>query len=77
MKVLLSHAGVSVTKNVGLFNPMILSGTILVNGAVAFVYSEWFLDPVFDALNRPDLLPAIYQVSQALTWLIPQFEEVK
>lgn len=56
-------------KNVGLFNPLTLSGTIIVNGAAASVHSEWFLDSVFDALGRPDLLPATYQVGHYLSWL--------
>ena len=50
-------------KNVGLFNPLTLSGTIIVNGAVASVHSEWFLDSAFDTIGGPDLLPAAYQVS--------------
>ena len=65
----ISGAGATVAKNVGLFNPLTLSGTIIVNGAVSSVHSEWFLDSVFDAIGRPDLLPATYQVSHWLRWL--------
>lgn len=47
----------------GLWAPLTGSGTILVDGVAASVHSDWYLDPIFDAIGRPDLLPAIYQVS--------------
>lgn len=56
-------------KYVGLFNPLTLSGTIIVNGAVASVHSEWFLDSAFAAFGRTDLVPATYQASHRPRWI--------
>ena len=47
----------------GLFNPLTLGGSILVNDVAASVHSEWFLDDLFDSLKLTALLPAAYQVS--------------
>ena len=46
----------------GLFNPFTLGGTIVVDNVVASVHSDWFLDPLYDWLHIPHLLPATYQV---------------
>lgn len=47
----------------GLWAPYTASGTIVVDGVAASVHSEWYLDGVFDAIGRPDLLPQVYQAS--------------
>lgn len=46
----------------GLFNPLTLGGSILVNDVAASVHSEWFLDDLFDSLKLTALLPAAYQI---------------
>jgi hypothetical protein len=46
----------------GLFNPFTPAGTLVVNGVVASVHSEWFLDRLMDRLGAEHLLPAVYQV---------------
>lgn len=48
----------------GVYNPFTMSGTIVVDGVVASVRSEWFLDAITpDPLAR--YLPCLYQ---ALLW---------
>lgn len=47
----------AVTK-AGLFAPVTASGTVVVGGVVASTYSDWVLDPLFDALGAPHKLPA-------------------
>jgi hypothetical protein len=46
----------------GLYNPYTMTGTIVINGGVASVHSDWFLDGVFDKMGLTHLLPAAYQV---------------
>ncbi|KAG6550003.1 hypothetical protein Mapa_008515 [Marchantia paleacea] len=53
---------VSVTFQNGLYNPLTMSGTIIVSGVVASVHSEWFLDHIFDALRMSSSLPVAYQL---------------
>ena len=55
-------AGVSTTYSKGLYNPLTLSGTIIVDGVVASVHSDWFLDTALNALGVPGWLPVAYQV---------------
>lgn len=55
-------AGVSITYSKGLYNPLTLSGTIIVDGVVASVHSDWFLDTALNALGVPGWLPVAYQV---------------
>lgn len=57
---------VTVVSKQGLWAPYTSRGTIVVNGVVASVHSEWILDGLLETLGRPDLLPAIYQVSPGL-----------
>ena len=45
----------------GLYNPLTLSGTIIVGGVAASVHSDWFLDSIFHTLLIPAWLPAAYQ----------------
>ena len=54
-----------VTKE-GLWAPYTAAGTIVVDGVAASVHSDWILDGIFDAIGRPDLLPAVYQASAFL-----------
>ncbi|KAI8475604.1 MAG: hint module-domain-containing protein [Monoraphidium minutum] len=42
----------------GLFAPVTASGTLVVGGVVASAYSDWVLDPLFDALGATASLPA-------------------
>lgn len=46
----------------GLWAPYTRQGTIVVNGVVASVHSEWILDGLLELVGRPDLLPVVYQV---------------
>ena len=62
MSSFLLAAGITTTVGKGLYNPLTLSGTILVNGMVASVHSDWFLDAAFDALDISGWLPSAYQV---------------
>ena len=39
-----------------------MSGTIIVDGVVASVHSDWFLDPMFDSMGFTHLLPSTYQL---------------
>ncbi len=57
-------AGISTTYRRGLYSPLTLSGTIVVDGDVASVHSDRFLDTNFDALGVPGWLPGAYQVRQ-------------
>ncbi|XP_024534947.1 uncharacterized protein LOC9658011 [Selaginella moellendorffii] len=52
---------ISIVTKPGLYNPLTLQGTIVVNGVAASVHSEWFLDALFDALGLTVYLPAAYQ----------------
>lgn len=47
----------------GLYNPYTKSGTIVVNGVVASVHSQWFADALFDHFGITEWLPAFYQVA--------------
>ena len=49
--------GITATLGTGAFNPLTLSGTIVVDGVVASAHSDWFLDGVVSA----DLQGQIYQ----------------
>ena len=57
-----THAGVSHVVEQGLYAPMTLGGTVIVNGVAASVHSEWFLDGLFDFLGQTHMLPSAYQV---------------
>lgn len=46
----------------GLWAPYTRHGTIVVNGVVASVHSDWILDSLLESMGRPDLLPLVYQV---------------
>lgn len=48
----------------GLFNPFTLSGTIVVNGVVASVHSEWLLDDLVTSPEYSRYLPIFYQVCE-------------
>ena len=55
------QSAVTATKMItatGLYNPLTLSGTIVVNGVAASAHSEWFLD----GLVPTSWLPIVYQV---------------
>ncbi|EFJ16220.1 hypothetical protein SELMODRAFT_421866 [Selaginella moellendorffii] len=54
-------APLPVTRIPGLFNPLTLQGTIVVNGVAASVHSDWFLDTLFDTFGLTAYLPAAYQ----------------
>lgn len=45
----------------GLYNPLTLGGTIIIDGVATSVHSEWFLDPLFEKLGLVAWLPAAYQ----------------
>ena len=51
-------AGVATEVEYGAFNPLTLSGTIIVDGVVASAHSDWFLDGIVSA----DAQARIYQV---------------
>ncbi|MCO5595872.1 hypothetical protein L7F22_049923 [Adiantum nelumboides] len=53
---------ISVSRSQGLYNPLTMSGTIVVDGVVASVHSEWFLDPLLDAMGLTHWLPFAYQI---------------
>ena len=55
---------VAVVSKPGLWAPYTRQGTIVVDGVIASVHSDWILDGLLERLGRPDLLPAIYQVSR-------------
>ena len=55
---------VSLVRKTGLWAPYTGQGTIVVNGVVASVHSDWLLDILLDWIGRPDLLPRIYQVGR-------------
>ncbi|CAL8465466.1 g5002 [Coccomyxa elongata] len=57
-----SVTSITTTYQRGLYNPLTLSGNILVDGMVASVHSDWFLDATFDALRITGWLPGAYQV---------------
>ena len=42
----------------GMFAPVTAEGTVVVDGVVASCYSDWVLDPLFDALGLAHRLPA-------------------
>ncbi|XP_024535844.1 warthog protein 4 [Selaginella moellendorffii] len=48
-------------EKVGLYNPLTLSGSIMVNNVLASTHSEWFLDSIFDAVGATEYLPYAYQ----------------
>src|SRR4030095_9137871 len=52
-----SVAGVTTRVEVGAFNPLSRSGTIVVDGVVASAHSDWFLDGIASA----DVQGAVYQ----------------
>ena len=62
----MASEGTSTVWQLGLYTPFTFGGTIVVDDVVASVHSDWFLDPLFDWLNITHLLPATYQVSNAL-----------
>lgn len=47
----------------GLVAPYTPEGTIFVDGVLASIHSEWFLDGMFDALGMTSLVPTAYQAS--------------
>lgn len=55
----------------GLWAPYTSYGTIVVNGVVASVHSEWILDGFLELIGRPDLLPLLYQVQHQSSSLRP------
>ena len=56
-------ADISMKKMQGLFNPYTMGcDTIIVDGVVASVHTQWFLDPLFDNLGITHLLPSSYQL---------------
>ena len=57
-----SVVGKELVERQGLFNPYTFATTIVVNGVAASSHSEWILDPLFDLIGRPDLLPTVYEV---------------
>ena len=63
-------AHVEAVSKQGLWAPYTRHGTIVVNGVVASVHSDWVLDSLLEFVGRPDLLPLIYQVcpASAFTW---------
>ena len=56
---------VSRVAKAGLFAPVTASGTVVVDGVVASAYSDWVLDPLFDALGATHKLPAAMHVVHA------------
>lgn len=51
------------SEELGLYNPYIRGGNIIVNNLVVSVHSEWILDDAVKALSLPyDCLPDIYEV---------------
>lgn len=46
----------------GLFNPLTMSGNILVNNVHVSVHSDWFLDSALDAVGLTHWLADVYQV---------------
>ena len=57
--------GVTTVRRVGMFAPVTASGTIVVDGVVASTYSDWILDPIFDALGLTSKLPAAMHIVHA------------
>ena len=55
-------AGISTTTLPGLYNPITLTGSIIVDGVAASVHSDWFLDELADATGMTSYLPMAYQV---------------
>ena len=55
-------AQVGAVSKKGLWAPYTQHGTIVVNGVVASVHSDWILDSLLESIGRPDLLPLVYQV---------------
>lgn len=56
---------VSIVHRAGLFAPVTSSGTVVVDGVVASTYSDWALDPLFDALGLSHKLHAAMHVVHA------------
>ena len=56
------HVGITVEKVRGLYNPITLSGSIIVDGVAVSVHSDWFLDASASAAGMTHMLPAAYQV---------------
>ncbi|XP_024520612.1 warthog protein 6-like [Selaginella moellendorffii] len=52
---------ISKVEKLGLYNPLTLSGNIMVNNVLASAHSEWFLDSIFDAVGATEYLPYAYQ----------------
>ena len=49
----------------GLFAPVTTSGVVIVDGVVASSYSDWILDPLFDAFGLAHKLPAAMHIVHA------------
>lgn len=63
--------GMGATFAQGLYNPFTLSGTILVDGVLASVHSEWFLDNAWgEALGLTPFLPT--DVTRQALYIAPQ-----
>jgi len=60
-------ANVTTERREGLFKPLTASGTIVVDGVVASVHSNWFADAAMDRLGLTHALPALYQVRSLTT----------
>lgn len=45
----------------GLFNPYLLSGTILVNSVLVSCHSDWILDTILDLFGLTSHIPNVYQ----------------
>lgn len=53
----------------GMFAPVTGSGTVIVDGVIASAFSDWALDPIFDALGLTHLLPrAMHHVHAPARW---------
>ena len=50
----------------GLFNPLTMSGNILVNNVHVSVHSDWFLDSALDAVGLTHWLADVYQVNNTI-----------
>lgn len=58
-------ASVTRVTKAGLFAPVTASGTVVVDGVVASAYSDWVLDPLFDAFGAAQKLPAAMHIVHA------------
>jgi len=55
----------------GLYNPITLSGTIVVNGVAASAHSEWFLDGLLPTRWLPTVYQAFLAPARAIYWMNP------